>query len=96
MYSAACQYDQSDPEGYRSGIARVVRRADRKREYYDGEVYRAPALRPRGATSAQAGISSVKTVSPGAERAESRPDILPASSLAIASPSPDPCASSAV
>ncbi len=42
------------------------------------------------------GISSVKTVSPGAERTRSRPDIRSASSEAIASPSPEPCLSSAV
>ena len=43
-----------------------------------------------------AGISSVNVVAPAPERTDSRPDIRSASSEAIASPSPEPWASSAV
>ena len=67
------------------------------RTQVQGEVEHEPPLIVSGDhEDPMPGISSVNVVSPGRECTDSRPDIRSASSLAIASPSPDPWASSAV
>jgi len=88
-HEANFEYDDEDPPGFKCGAAKLRTPAGEEERLDRGDVVRFPRDR-------QPGISSVNTVSPGPERAVSRPAMRSASSLAMASPRPLPWASSAV